>query len=56
MADALIYKGANTKITDLRGRVMLPGFVDPHVHMCFTMFRHWIDLSPFINKSVNEIK
>lgn len=43
-------------MVDLHGRTMLPGFIDPHVHMCFTMFRHWTDLSPFINKDLKEVK
>jgi predicted amidohydrolase YtcJ len=45
-----------TKIVDLQGRVMFPGFVDPHVHMCFTMFRHWLDLSPFVNDNMDAVK
>jgi predicted amidohydrolase YtcJ len=56
MADALVYKGANTKIVDLKGRTMLPGFIDPHIHMCFTMFRHWLDMSPFVNADMEQIK
>lgn len=56
MIDALVYKGEKTKITDLRGRTMLPGFIDPHIHMIFTMFSHWLDLSPYTNNSVDEIK
>lgn len=56
MVNALIYKGEKTKIIDLKGRTMLPGFIDPHVHMTFTMFRHWLDLSPFENNHLNEVK
>lgn len=43
-------------MVDLQGKVMLPGFIDPHVHMCFTMFRHWIDLSPFVNRCLKEVQ
>lgn len=28
-------KAANTKVIDLDGRTLLPGFVDPHQHTCF---------------------
>jgi predicted amidohydrolase YtcJ len=27
------HKGANTRLLDLAGRAMLPGFVDAHGHM-----------------------
>jgi predicted amidohydrolase YtcJ len=49
MIEALIYKGMDTEIVYLNGRTMLPGFIDPHIHMCSTMFGHWLDLSPFVN-------
>lgn len=45
-----------TKIIDLKGRVMLPGFIDPHVHMTFSMIDHWLDLSPFSNKNMDLVK
>lgn len=35
---------------------MLPGFIDPHVHMCFSMLDHWQDFGPFVNKDMNQIK
>jgi imidazolonepropionase-like amidohydrolase len=28
----------DTNIVDLKGRTILPGFIDPHIHMCYTMF------------------
>lgn len=31
-ADVLHLRGAGTKIVDLDGRTLLPGFVDPHLH------------------------
>jgi cytosine/adenosine deaminase-related metal-dependent hydrolase len=35
---------------------MLPGFIDPHIHMCFCLIDHWLDLGPYINKTLNEAK
>ena len=32
-ADVMAHKGANTKMADLGGRTMLPGFVDSHGHI-----------------------
>ncbi|MBS9478019.1 amidohydrolase [Ancylobacter radicis] len=34
-ADIAGLKGASTKIIDLDGRTLLPGFIDPHQHSCF---------------------
>src|SRR5690606_37564174 len=28
-------KGSSTKVMDLGGRTLLPGFIDPHQHSCF---------------------
>lgn len=56
LADAIVFRGEKTCMVDLHGQTMLPGFIDPHVHMCFTMFRHWTDLGPFINKDFKEVK
>lgn len=50
--DALTFKGENTVIIDLNGSVLLPGFIDPHVHMTLTMVQHWVDLGPFINANM----
>lgn len=54
--DALIYQKENTKEIDLNGKVMFPGFIDPHIHMLFTMLKHWVDLGPFVNKDLNDVK
>jgi predicted amidohydrolase YtcJ len=32
-ADVMKLKGPNTKVIDLKGRTLLPGFIDPHGHM-----------------------
>ena len=36
-----------SKIKDLQKRTMLPGFIDPHVHMIFAAMDHWVDLGPY---------
>ncbi len=45
----LAYKGVNTKVSDLQGATILPGFIDAHSHlMAYAFFsdtKHWTDLS-----------
>jgi predicted amidohydrolase YtcJ len=48
--DAILkFKGPATRVTDLHGATILPGFIDPHSHMAgygiFTDTEHWIDVS-----------
>lgn len=50
------FKGSSTKIIDLEKKVVLPGFIDPHIHMCFSMIDHWLDLGPYANKNMKEVK
>lgn len=40
--------GPKTQAVDLKGRTMLPGFVEPHAHFVFVAFDGWINLSPII--------
>jgi len=39
-------------VIDLEKRVILPGFIDPHIHMTFTMIDGWLDLGPFVNSNM----
>src|SRR5262245_62454223 len=32
--DVMRYQGASTEVVDLKGRTMVPGFVDGHSHIC----------------------
>lgn len=50
------YKNHHTKLIDLQGRTMLPGFIDPHIHMTFVALEDWIDLGPFVNSNMDEVK
>lgn len=52
----MVYRGEKTKIVDLRGKTMFPGFIDPHIHMFFTILNHWLDLGPFNNRTYEQIK
>lgn len=54
--EIMTYKNENTQIIDLKGKTMLPGFIDPHIHMCFCLLDHWLDLSFFANNNMEEIK
>src|SRR3569623_320686 len=47
-------RGADTKLIDLAGRTMLPGFVDPHMHASMTLFDDWLDIGPFTTASAQE--
>lgn len=48
-------KGPNTQLIDLKGKTLLPGFIDPHVHMVFSSMKHWTELSPFLHKNMDEV-
>lgn len=41
--------GQNTQVMDLRGQTLMPGFVEPHVHIVLTAMVEglWLDLSNF---------
>lgn len=43
------HKGADTKLVDLKGRTLMPGFVEPHVHIVLTSLieSFALDLSNF---------
>lgn len=52
MLDVLPLVREDTQVIDLEGKTLLPGFIDPHVHMYFTMMEDWLDLGPFTNKNM----
>lgn len=47
--EMMSYKGKNTVMTDLKGRTMLPGFIDSHSHfvMAGNAYAFTLDLSPY---------
>ena len=48
--------GPTTKIIDLRGRTLLPGFVENHIHMTNSPQRHWVDCSYAACPSIADIR
>jgi predicted amidohydrolase YtcJ len=50
VADVMKRKGGETRMIDLNGRALMPGFVDPHTHPLLTGLLHGsptINISPF---------
>jgi len=35
--------GPNTKVVDLKGRTLVPGFIENHIHMTNSPQRLWVD-------------
>jgi predicted amidohydrolase YtcJ len=49
-------KGPSTEVVDRTGKTILPGFIDPHVHIVSSStFNLFLDLSPFANKDTEEV-
>ncbi len=40
------HRGRLTRVIDLQGRAVLPGFVNAHWHMPFTLLCDWVDVDP----------
>jgi len=58
--DSLSYKGDNTKIIDLNGRIVIPGLNDSHIHIIraglyYNLELRW-DGVPFLTEALNRIK
>jgi predicted amidohydrolase YtcJ len=45
---------ATTRMIDLGGHSLFPGFVDPHMHTSFVVMDGWVDLGPFTHKTIEE--
>ncbi len=43
IAPAIVHAGSAEEIVDARGCLLLPGFVQAHVHLCQTLFRNMAD-------------
>lgn len=48
-------RAAGTRVVDLAGGALLPGFVDPHMHTVFVAFESWLDAGPFARRTLDEV-
>jgi predicted amidohydrolase YtcJ len=48
--------GPETKVLNLKGRTLLPGFVENHIHMTNSPQRHWVDCSYAACPSIRDIR
>src|SRR5262245_10550651 len=47
--------GPNTKVVDLKGRSLIPGFIENHIHMTNSPQRLWVDCSYAACPSIPDI-
>lgn len=48
-------RGANTRIVDLAGRALLPGFIDPHMHFAMIALDDFMDVGPTVAPSMDGL-
>lgn len=54
--DVMARKGPKTRIIESAGKTILPGFIDPHVHIVSSSALNlYLDLSPFANKDHDAV-
>jgi predicted amidohydrolase YtcJ len=56
VTEIMALQGPTTQVIELGSRTLLPGFVEPHMHFVFAFFDSWLDLGPFANGSMDEVK
>lgn len=55
-AGALALKTEKTELVDLKGKTLLPGFIDPHTHIMLEgLFAVSPDVSPFTNPTTDDV-
>jgi len=52
--EVLVQQGPQTRIVNLDGHALLPGFIDPHMHTAFVYMDSWLDVGPFTTKDMDE--
>ena len=53
--EMLALGGSNTEVIDLKGRTVLPGFIEPHVHFALMAFTgSWLDIGPLKYESTEN--
>ncbi len=54
--DVLAQKGTGTEIIDAKGAAILPGFIDPHVHIVMgAMLSAFINVSPLVCETIDQV-
>lgn len=54
--EAFDLKGEATKLVDLQGKTLMPGFIDPHTHvMLNALIASSVDVSPFKYNTIKEV-
>lgn len=53
-SDLIKITGPKTRVIDFGNRVMLPGFVEPHMHSSFAGLRPWLDVGLFTTSTMDE--
>lgn len=50
------WKGEHTDLVDLKGKTLMPGFIDPHTHIVLdALIANSTDVSPFKYKTIAEV-
>jgi predicted amidohydrolase YtcJ len=49
--EVLAQQGPQTRIVNLGGYALLPGFIDPHMHTAFAAMDSWLDVGPCTTKT-----
>ncbi len=47
--------GQGTDMVDLDGRTLLPGLIDPHMHSALVQLDDWVDVSPMLRPSADDV-
>ena len=54
--DIFSKKNNNTKMINLEGKTLMPGFIDPHTHLAISTFLHnMVDLSGFTHDTPEQL-
>jgi predicted amidohydrolase YtcJ len=53
-SDVMAQRGPRTRMVNLGGHALLPGFIDAHMHTAITIIDDWLDIGPFTTKNVDE--
>lgn len=49
------HAGPRTRVVDLQGRTLLPGFIDAHVHTVSAQFDDWLNVAPMRTPSMDQV-